>query len=426
MLADELEVETCRLDRLGRLGRRFLAHISAGGKLFRVQDLGPGVRPGTRVRLYLQDQHRKGFLAVALSKQLRIAEFATEVTDGRDKHLWMAGTPARASSAGHPDVWWVRCGEGEILSDGLRVEVNDEKAQWVEHIGAVVNLTGEHLPRLTVDRKTILDWDLSWVRKTVGDCLVSLPTSESLSMSQLWEIQEEFPAAVQLILKRLKEVTPLVPIGSLSERNRFSSENSSARSGFREAKVANTVVRADRVGIDRRDIGILALRGESSFAVAAKVLAGTGWIRNSAVEKYEVKNDFTPFEFALRIQHALRKHGTDVPFRDRLSAWTREGLAIHPFTQAIADPASAADYKAYTRHLRQYQRQRSVERLRAIPSDLRQNWPAVLCGLLVVCVLVGGFWLNPKEATFAVVTAGALVAIVASVRIILYFAGKLE
>jgi len=53
MLADELEVDTYRLDPEGRPGELLRATISGSGSRFRVMSQGQGRESGTRVRLYL-------------------------------------------------------------------------------------------------------------------------------------------------------------------------------------------------------------------------------------------------------------------------------------------------------------------------------------------------------------------------------------
>ena len=60
MLADEIEVETCRLNREGLPGERLQVRIPGSSGLFRVQQLGAGSDAGTRVRLYLNKTHHKG------------------------------------------------------------------------------------------------------------------------------------------------------------------------------------------------------------------------------------------------------------------------------------------------------------------------------------------------------------------------------
>ena len=135
MLADEIEVETCRLDRQGQPGNRLQVRIPGSSGLFRAQDLGPGNHAGTRVRLYLNRTHHKGQLISCietLRKLLWVAEFRTEVQQFGRHEVW---EPNQLRHPEYPDsyclnvegtdIWWVPESEywflrnGCILSDGL-------------------------------------------------------------------------------------------------------------------------------------------------------------------------------------------------------------------------------------------------------------------------------------------------------------------
>jgi hypothetical protein len=163
MLADEITVDTCRLGRDGQPGQRLRVSIAGPGSLFRIQTLGAGSDSGTTIRLHL----RPGGAAVSVVETLRsvlwVADFHTEAVLGSDRHVWQ---PGELSSAAPPNemaekttpgagvvpdiaagVWWCR-GNGAILADGL----------WAgqDLVGAVVNLSRDLAPRLSVDRTKIL------------------------------------------------------------------------------------------------------------------------------------------------------------------------------------------------------------------------------------------------------------------------------
>ena len=163
MLADEITVDTCRLGRDGRPGQRLRVSIAGPGSLFRIQTLGAGSDAGTTIRLHL----RPGGAAVSCVETLRsvlwVADFHTEAANGSDRHVWR---PGELSAAAPPHqlaekttpgagvvadtgagVWWCR-GNGAILADGL----------WAgqDLLGAVVNLSRDLAPRLSVDRTKIL------------------------------------------------------------------------------------------------------------------------------------------------------------------------------------------------------------------------------------------------------------------------------
>lgn len=166
MLADEITVQTCRLGRDGQPGQRLRVAIAGPGSLFRIQTLGPGSDAGTMVRLHL----RQGVTGVSSVETLRsvlwVADFYTEAVDGAEGQVWQPGQlseaapPSRAAAKGAAGsagaavvadtaagVWWCT-GDGAILADGL----------WAgqELAGAVVNLSRDLAPRLSVDRTKVL------------------------------------------------------------------------------------------------------------------------------------------------------------------------------------------------------------------------------------------------------------------------------
>ncbi|ABW14693.1 peptidase C14 caspase catalytic subunit p20 [Parafrankia sp. EAN1pec] len=170
MLADEITVTTCRLDRSGRPGTVFEVHIAGPGALFRVHDRGPGEEAGTTVRLHLRPTDTPLSCVDLLRRILWISEFAVEAIDATGRQSWAAGqlssvapigaedpladdarrTACRIDATSAPTVWWCDT-NGGVVADGV----------WVgtDLFGAVVNLTGPCYPRLTVDRRRILAHD---------------------------------------------------------------------------------------------------------------------------------------------------------------------------------------------------------------------------------------------------------------------------
>nr|WP_268253134.1 caspase family protein [Streptomyces niveoruber] len=168
MLADEIRVTTTRLGRDLRAGERLTVHIDGPGALFSVRSDRSALRAGTRVRLYLRDSEDTVSCGEVLRRTLWVSEFAVRVEEEGEEGLsWapgelspyvrsgrpseepqrMRGEPVPAQYAGD-GVWWLS-GQGAVLADGL----------WagVPRFGCVVDLTGEHAPRLSLDRTTILD-----------------------------------------------------------------------------------------------------------------------------------------------------------------------------------------------------------------------------------------------------------------------------
>ncbi|MEV7024005.1 hypothetical protein [Kitasatospora sp. NPDC093558] len=182
MLADEIEVTTCRMNPDSRLGPVLEAAICGPRHLFRIVEReAQGRQPGTTVRLYLREDVGLGeewSCLTVLERVLGIAEFTTTVRDGRRENVWNAGVPkfppprfaaafgrdavGTAVWAGAPagaQVIWCHSA-GAVLVDGLLVEAEPARGVLSRQgrlWGAVVNLSGAFAPRrLSVDRRRIL------------------------------------------------------------------------------------------------------------------------------------------------------------------------------------------------------------------------------------------------------------------------------
>ncbi|GAA3036902.1 HD domain-containing protein [Actinokineospora globicatena] len=169
MLADEIEVTTCRMDRHGgRPGPEWHVRIVGPGHFFRITPgKEHGTQPGTTVTLYLRDGKDAPSCVEVLNRLLGIAEFATTATDTSATAEWepyvfrrrmnlqgngihAAGELVHSTRQENGQVVW--CGSGgALLADGLFVTKALTKIA-----GAVVNLTREWVPRLTVDRTQAL------------------------------------------------------------------------------------------------------------------------------------------------------------------------------------------------------------------------------------------------------------------------------
>ncbi|MER8067460.1 caspase family protein [Streptomyces sp. NPDC094034] len=195
MLADEIEVTTCRMGRDGRPGNRYQVKIAGPGNLFRVEDLGPGTASGTTVRLLLTDHKERVSCVDTLQKVLWLAPYRTKAEHGSRRHEW---EPGRLSVSGpelawaedsdmflrsgacfpsqNPDVWWVD-GTGRFLADGLLASTGSfatPDSGVRERYGAVVNLHEQHQPELSVDRKMIRANDKDHVNAVLSEALPSL------------------------------------------------------------------------------------------------------------------------------------------------------------------------------------------------------------------------------------------------------------
>ncbi|MEU7912167.1 HD domain-containing protein, partial [Microbispora bryophytorum] len=179
MLADDITVTTCRFDRTGRPGEILEVQIAGPGALFRVRPLGSGDHSFTRVRLHLRDTGTPVSCVDLLRRILWVSEYRVTATDPYGTHVWRARELSEVAPIGSddplaegarrtaknidptstPDVWWCDS-SGAVLADGL----------WAGEplFGAVVNLTGPHLPRLTVDRRQMLAFDEGEVKRLLS------------------------------------------------------------------------------------------------------------------------------------------------------------------------------------------------------------------------------------------------------------------
>ncbi|MFE4665489.1 caspase family protein [Streptomyces sp. NPDC056716] len=182
MIADDVSVTTCRLDREGHPGRRLQVDIAGPGSLFHIRDLGRGHDASTTVRLYLRPSATSQPSCTDLLRRLLwISEYAVVARDAEDRYEWepevLSGVsplgsedpyePGVLREAGiavdvtsRPDVWWTSS-DGGVLADGVWI--------GVPLFGAVVNLTGAQLPQLTVDRRRALSHDTAHVTRRLRE-----------------------------------------------------------------------------------------------------------------------------------------------------------------------------------------------------------------------------------------------------------------
>ena len=167
MLADDITVTTCRMNRAGRPGDILEVHIAGPGALFRVHNLGPGSDAGTTIRLHLRDKNTDLAITDFLRSILVISDYDVKVSDLADSETWTShqlftsriqrdnrpGGPEESylvDPTETPDAWWVNA-DGYMLADGLQTGGG--------MFAAIVNLSGPHMPVLTVDRKRVLWYD---------------------------------------------------------------------------------------------------------------------------------------------------------------------------------------------------------------------------------------------------------------------------
>ena len=221
MLADEVEVETCRMNRDGSPGELLQVRIPGSSGLFRIQRLGKGRKAGTRIRLYLNRTRHEGKLIScieALRKLLWVAEFDTEAHHFGRREVWLPGELKHPNSnyssefcvkAKDADVWWVPeeyywQKNGCILSDGL----------WTreDRPGYVVNLHSQYLPKLTVDRKEIIEYDRTYVKKRLLESIDDLLSWQGLDLKLIWKLSKENPKFANLLIEGLYEKDAVIPL----------------------------------------------------------------------------------------------------------------------------------------------------------------------------------------------------------------------
>ena len=274
MIADEIEISTCRFQRDGRLGVPLEVSIPGSGNLFRVR---PGPRPsdsGTRIRLYLREDWKRACTDV-LTDFLVVAEFETEAHYRRKRVRWKPGQPRdedRFLRTDNPDFWWdSQVGGGEVLADGIRIQAdirsNKKGIRSGPFIGILVNFRGSNRPRLTVDRKSILDYNISWVEEVCVSEVNHLLDSSWVRFTWLWNISEP---PRRIVYDALCRRDSFVPIGYEDEFNKSFIHNISTR--YESAlKLVLWNESVSTMGFPVKDIGIEKEHIKSRLALSASL-----------------------------------------------------------------------------------------------------------------------------------------------------------
>jgi hypothetical protein len=176
------------------------------------------------VRLYLNRTYHEGkpiSCLETLRKLLWVAEFFTEVQQGGLREVWNPG------QLRHPDLpqdcyfhvekvdlWWLAIDSdnlyraeraGCILADGL----------WTEESQScvVINLRGNHYPKLTVDRKKIVQWDRQWVHEMLLSSCESLLNWSRLTLRWLWNLSNDWSQVAGKLVDTLVTKNANVKLG---------------------------------------------------------------------------------------------------------------------------------------------------------------------------------------------------------------------
>ncbi|GAA1262522.1 HD domain-containing protein [Saccharothrix xinjiangensis] len=192
MIADEMTVTTCRLDRRGRPGKLLEVHVPGPGALSRIQDLGPGADAGTRVRLLLRPDHAGLSCVQVLTSVLWLSEFAVDAVDRTRQVSWAPGVlfPATLTTRkanprdpepivlpSSPAVWWCNT-RGAILADGIWAGEDSD------HV--VVDLVGARTPKLTVDRREMVGLDQHAVDRLIAGGVADLVAHGARFHNHAW------------------------------------------------------------------------------------------------------------------------------------------------------------------------------------------------------------------------------------------------
>jgi hypothetical protein len=210
MVADSVEISTARLNADGTTGNEFQVVIPGPGEFFRIRDLGPAVTPGTRVRLRLRPGIDLAPVA-CLRDLVIVCPYRFVATDsGASSQEWKPGELNTASrhvdtgentpvSGAAGRVWWIE-GDGAVLADGI----------WAgtPRFGAVVDLAGPSAPKLTVDRRSIVDLDEGVVESLLVEATDELARSGSAMLgrdSWLARLLGSSPLAADALVERLAD-----------------------------------------------------------------------------------------------------------------------------------------------------------------------------------------------------------------------------
>nr|WP_251982560.1 hypothetical protein [Streptomyces violaceusniger] len=244
MLADEIEVTTCKFHRDRTRGRVLKVAITGPDNLFHVEESTDDVEflgeaCGTRVRLYLRSDVSDFSCVAALRPVLGVAVYNTAAEFEGERDLWEPNTyisrsasfdQGRIDASGNVvadpggEVFWCEYG-GALLVDGISVEgswgipVDQSKMADrtnVMHIpGAVVNLRGavivsdgqrKRVPRLTVDRNQIIDDVSEPVTRKLRAATTSLMSADFLTSRWLEKAANVEPRLADVIVEGLVDL----------------------------------------------------------------------------------------------------------------------------------------------------------------------------------------------------------------------------
>ncbi|MBB5956956.1 hypothetical protein FHS29_003549 [Saccharothrix tamanrassetensis] len=211
MLADEIEVVTRRMSRRGHEHAPTLKVMIAGpGHLFRIEEEHDDRPTGTTVTLYLRDGENAPSCVEVLRRLLGIAEFETTAEHEDFTHTWrpfglrqrsspgprspgidVSGGLVHSTPGDNGQVVWC-AGGGGLLVDGIHAAppiprgADPASADSLAPMGAVVNLTRNWSPQLTVDRASVLEDVSPRVERLLTDAIPVLLEAMPTFLTRLW------------------------------------------------------------------------------------------------------------------------------------------------------------------------------------------------------------------------------------------------
>ncbi|WP_369239295.1 caspase family protein [Streptomyces sp. R21] len=219
MLADEMTVVTRPVGTDGIPARRALrVEIPGSANLFRIQehddDTGDGLlEGGTRIRLYLRDSiaRSRGLSPVeTLQRLVLVSEFELDVEEtSGSRHHWEPGVlQYPPGPEGHGAVeavpgvlWWV-ADKGAILCDGIGTNQRP--------FGYVLNLTGAHAGKLSLNRKKLEAYDTTWARTQWSRGASALASWPGLDLDWLWRLESQNLTAARTLWEEWRGTGVLV------------------------------------------------------------------------------------------------------------------------------------------------------------------------------------------------------------------------
>ncbi|MGW2488288.1 hypothetical protein ACWCV9_13865 [Streptomyces sp. NPDC001606] len=215
MLAEEVEVTTCPMDRHGESGPELRLAADGRGSAYRIVRARERGEPGTRVRLLLDEPTACGepSLAAALDRVLGIAAVPTSFRHGDDvTSVWTPGEFRGARAAGWTvpclggRVLWCEDG-GALLVDGLVTEAELDRGLAADPAGGTLRGAVVDLPAttpglvLSVDRRRVVSEVSATVEALLSQAAGELVAARAELVTATWleRTERQSPAVAAVV-----------------------------------------------------------------------------------------------------------------------------------------------------------------------------------------------------------------------------------